>query len=1080
MNKWQVLLITSILLLNLLFLLPALIFTPVEALDYGMDQDLGNVDASFWGENPKDLAGCSVASAGDVNGDGYDDVLIGACCNDDGGEEAGQTYLIFGKASGWDMDFDLSDSDASFRGEFEYDRSGFSVAGAGDVNGDGYDDILIGAIWNSDGGDHAGQTYLIFGRASGWGMDTDLSASDASFRGVERDDQSGYSVAGAGDVNGDGYDDFLIGAPGDYYNDKGRTYLIFGKASGWNMKSDLSTSDASFLGEVEGDHSGSSIAGAGDINGDGYDDILIGAVNNDEGGYGAGQTYLIFGKESGWSLGTNLSTSDASFWGEGEYDCSGISVAGAGDVNADGYDDILIGAPGVFYYTRGHTYLILGKSDGWGMDTNLSTSDASFMGEYQGDMAGRSVGGAGDVNGDGYDDILIGEYDDWFGRPGQTYLIFGKESGWVIGTNLSASDASFLGENAGDHSGFSVAGAGDVNRDGCSDLLIGAPGEDSGFSEKPGLTYLILGKNPCGLKDLSGSNASFLGEAEIDTSGYSVAGAGDVNGDGYSDILLGAYENGDCAFLAGHTYLILGNPSGWAMDTDLSASDASFFGETEYDYSGCSVAGAGDVNGDGYDDILIGAEGNGENGWQTGQTYLIFGKPSGWSMDTNLSVSNASFRGENYRDFSGCSGAGAGDVNGDGYDDILIGATGNHISNVDNEDVIYLILGKATGWSVDTNLSTSDASFIGVDDGEYSKCSIAGAGDINGDRYDDILIGAHYGSSGSSKTYLIFGKTSGWAINTNISSSDVVFNGEESGDMSGCSVAGIGDVNGDGYDDILIGAYGNDEGGDQAGQTYLIFPVYNSRPILYNDSLSPTFGNTLTNFTFSITYYDLDGDEPVDIKLNVDGNWFILTNNKSKQIDFKMGVTYTYTLKFTEGFHRYYYYVSDGKTEVRFPRDCPFTTPFIQHIPEVKIETDSDNDGYNDSYESEKGSDPFNETSIPHDWDGDGWNNTMETGSGSDPRNSSSVPRDQDADGIPDHLDPDRDGDNVANVDDPYPVDPTRWEDDSVPDEESDRAVFIWVGLMLFMFVVGVSVLVSHVVRKKRVEEGKRGEKRGK
>jgi hypothetical protein len=175
-----------------------------------------------------DWAGHFVAGAGDVNGDGFDDFIIGAEYDDDGGSNAGQTYLILGKASGWAMDTDLSAASASFWGEDANDNSGDSVAGAGDVNGDGYDDFLIGAYGDDDGGSSAGQTYLILGKASGWAMDTDLSAASASFWGEDAGDDSGTSVAGAGDVNGDGYDDFIIGANGDDDGSTyaGQTYLI--------------------------------------------------------------------------------------------------------------------------------------------------------------------------------------------------------------------------------------------------------------------------------------------------------------------------------------------------------------------------------------------------------------------------------------------------------------------------------------------------------------------------------------------------------------------------------------------------------------------------------------------------------------------------------------------------------------------------------------------------------------------------------------------------------------------------------------------------------------------------------------
>jgi len=456
------------------------IASPTEGLEIKADQSLANSHASFFGAGVSFFSGRTISEAGDVNGDGFDDFLIGAHMDSYGGTIAAQTYLILGKASGWTMDTNLSNVDASFLGEAAGDYSGSAVSGAGDVNGDGFDDILIGAHRSDQFQDSVGKTYLIMGKATGWSMETNLSDADASFYGEDLWDYSGYAVSGAGDVNGDGFDDFLIGATGndDGGGDAGQTYLILGRASGWAKNRRLHTANASFWGEDMTDDSGYALSGAGDVNGDGYDDFIIGAYGNGEGVVGAGQTYLIFGKASGWAMDTDLSTANASFWGEDMLDGSGRTVAGAGDVNGDGFDDIIIGAygddDGGSY--AGQTYLILGKASGWAMDTDLSTADASFRGESMGDYSGFSVAGAGDINGDGYDDIIIGAYgdDDGGADAGQTYLILGKASGWAMDTDLSTADASFWGEVPGAYSGVMVAGAGDVNGDGYDDILIGA------------------------------------------------------------------------------------------------------------------------------------------------------------------------------------------------------------------------------------------------------------------------------------------------------------------------------------------------------------------------------------------------------------------------------------------------------------------------------------------------------------------------------------------------------------------------------------------------------------------------------
>jgi len=483
----------------LIIILILLFLSPKSSYAFSMDTLLSDAVASFLGEAEGDYSGDYVSPAGDVNGDGFDDFLIGAYSNEQVAMVSGKVYLIFGKKDGWSQNLSLTEADASFiNNDLTYYYCGEGVSGGGDVNGDGFDDILIGCY-----GGNGGVTYLILGKPNNWNNDTDLSAVDASFLGENTFDSSGVSVSIIGDVNNDGFDDFIIGALGNDEggSNAGQTYLILGKSSGWVLNTSLSDADASFWGETEYNYSGTVVSKAGDVNGDGFGDFIIGAEDNDDGGNDSGQTYLIFGKETGWTMDIDLSNADASFWGESEGDQSGggsHSLADAGDVNGDGYDDFLIGAnmnsEGGSY--AGQTYLILGKPTGWGMDTDLSNVDCSFLGENPGDYLGDAVFSAGDVNEDGFDDFLIGAdgNDEGGNYAGQTYLVLGKSTGWTRDVLVSdVAGASYIGEATDDSSGWAVSGAGDVNNDGADDILIGAFYR-SQSALWAGKSYLILGE----------------------------------------------------------------------------------------------------------------------------------------------------------------------------------------------------------------------------------------------------------------------------------------------------------------------------------------------------------------------------------------------------------------------------------------------------------------------------------------------------------------------------------------------------------------------------------------------------------
>ncbi|MCB9746365.1 MAG: FG-GAP repeat protein [Alphaproteobacteria bacterium] len=479
-----------------------------------------------------DTNGAVSPSASEVCGDGLDndcDGLSAPGCGP-GGERS------------------LVDADASFPGAARNDAAGSSLAGVGDVDGDGLGDLIIGAPTHDYRSNGDGGVWLMSGASLGT---SPLSGALASFGGDASNDALGSALAGLGDLDGDGYADFALGARSadDGATDAGAVYLFLGPVSG-----DFSADEADviWLGAAQEDYAGGALAGGMDFDGDGTLDLAIGALGSDLGGDYGGAVFVLGAADEGGDLGD----ATAIFHGEGRNDRAGDDLAGAGDLNGDGLDDLIVGALGDddAGTGAGAAYILHGPMSGSG---SLANADAKLVGEAWYDYAGDAVAGGHDVDGDGYDDLLIGakSSDRAATDAGAIYLVLGPV---VSSASLSTADGILLGEADYDYAGYDVAMPGDVNADGFADLLVGAHYEDSG-GNAAGAAYLVLGPLS-GQLSLSDADAKLTGVATDDEAGAALAGAGDVNDDGYIDLLVGAPGLDGSATDSGGAYLILGGP----------------------------------------------------------------------------------------------------------------------------------------------------------------------------------------------------------------------------------------------------------------------------------------------------------------------------------------------------------------------------------------------------------------------------------------------------------------------------------------------------------------------------------------
>lgn len=442
----------------------------------------------------------------------------------------------------------LESAEVILRGADAGHRLGTLVAAVGDLTGDGTPDILVGAPEAEPAGNSSGLSYILAGPLA---PSATLRDAVGTVAGDNLGDRIGTSSGGEQDFDGDGQVDLVLGAWGDptYGAEAGSALVYLGPLVGA-----LDPDDAAFevLGSQAGDSAGLAVAMLGDADGDALSEVAVGAPNVDTDGgtrLNAGAVYVFRGGSAG-SMQTRDAHGTVAGVAAGAY--LGQAISAAGDTNGDSLNDLLVAAPNAADAgtEAGRVAMFLGPISGV---RTLAAADATLDGEAAGDHAGGAVAPAGDLNGDGYDDVLVGAPDQSDGGTGAgaAYIVHGPISG---ASTLTQADGMIIGRLAWDHAGNSVAAVGDATGDDIPDILIGAYIEDSG-GLNAGAAFMVSGP-VTGTRYLTDADAGFIGEAEADLAGWSVAAPGDVDGNGRADVLVGAPQSDATGQDAGAAYLL--------------------------------------------------------------------------------------------------------------------------------------------------------------------------------------------------------------------------------------------------------------------------------------------------------------------------------------------------------------------------------------------------------------------------------------------------------------------------------------------------------------------------------------------
>ncbi|MCA9024786.1 MAG: FG-GAP repeat protein, partial [Planctomycetaceae bacterium] len=865
-----------------------------------------------------DMAGWSLTNLGDLDGDGITDVAIGAVGLDTGNIFRGGLGILFLNSNGTLKGLQrITNTQGNFTGVLDFgDNFGSALTVVGDLDADGVADLAVGTRNDDDGGSGRGAVYVLF-------MNTDgtvkahqkISDTFGNFTAIlEDDDHFGRSLTSLGDLDGDGLIELAVGTRGDDDGgtDRGAVYILsletlvppIGYVTATRKISDTVGNFTKVFQDE--DYFGTAITDLGDLDGDGINDMAVGELGSHEGEYSSGAVYILFlnadrtvksyQKIDGTEGGFTGTLDDADYFGS--------ALRNLGDLDGDGVIDIAVGASGDDDggNNRGAVYVLFLNSNGT-VKSHQKISDTAgnftaLLDDY--DLFGGALASLGDMDGDGVGDIAVGVTgdDDGGSARGAVYVLFMNSDGTVksqqkISDTLGGFTASLADF---DLFGKSLTGVGDLDGDQIADLVVGATGDAGGGLARGTLYVLFLNANGTiksyqKVNDIVGGFTAALENG--DRLGQSLTNVGDMDGDGVTDLAVGTYRDDDGGTNRGAAYILLMNADGTVKShLKISDTEGGLTGALDdFDWFGFSLANVGDIDGDGLNELAIGAlrddDGGAENSAERGAVYILsldqVTPPGIVTVERKISDTAGNFLAIlDDNEHFGRAVADLGDLDGDGINDLAIGATRDGDGGPKRGAVYTLFLNANGTVKSYQKISDTFGNFTAqLDDGDEFGSSIATIGDLDGDGVNDLAIGAQFDDDGGNgekgAIYVLFLNTNGTVkSHQKISAAQGTFTAALDGfDLFGSSIANLGDVDGDGVTDLAVAAYGDDDGGAGRGAVYVLF-LNSDGTVKSHQKISDTEGNFTADLENGrgigkslASLDDLDGDGVTDIVTGV-------------------------------------------------------------------------------------------------------------------------------------------------------------------------------------------------------------------